>query len=68
MKRKTEPVVTLKNPVVIKLETSWVFTELPDDFEGTRKDAIQYFKEDIADNFGEFFDTRYVSHHLSVAK
>lgn len=56
----------LKKPVTIKLEASWIFSELPDDFEGSRRDAIDYFKNDLADNFGEFFDTRHVLQHLTV--
>lgn len=58
--------MNLEKPITIKLEASWIFSELPDDFEGTREDAIDYFKSDLVNNFGEFFDTRYVSQHLTI--
>ena len=57
----------IKKPIIVKLEVSWVFTELPDDFEGTRQEAIEYFKNDVSQNFSEFFDGDQVESHLTAS-
>ena len=67
MKQTIEMPMKLKKPIVVKLEVAWVFTELPDDFEGTRQEAIDYFKNDVSENFGEFFDGGRVESHLTAS-
>ena len=67
MKRTTEMSMKLKKPVVVKLEVAWFFTELPDDFEGTRQEAIEYFKNDVSQNFSEFFDGGEVESPLTAS-
>ena len=57
----------LKKPIVVRLEVSWVFTELPDDFEGTRREAIEYCKNDVSENFSEFFDVNQVENNLTAS-
>ena len=67
MKQTIEMSMKLKKPIVVKLQVSWVFTELPDDFEGTRQEAIEYFKNDVSQNFSEFFDSGRVEGHLTAS-
>jgi hypothetical protein len=57
----------IKKPVVVKLEVTWVFTELPDDFKGTRREAIEYCKNDVSENFSEFFDVNQVENNLTAS-
>jgi hypothetical protein len=67
MKQTIGMSMKLKKPIIVKLEVAWVFTELPDDFEGTRQEAIEYFKNDVSENFNEFFDGGQVESHLTAS-
>lgn len=57
----------IKKPIIVTLEVTWVFTELPDDFKGTRREAIEYCKNDVSENFSEFFDGARVEDHLTAS-
>jgi hypothetical protein len=57
----------IKKPIVVTLEVTWVFTELPDDFKGTRREAIEYCKNDVSENFSEFFDVNQVENNLTAS-
>ena len=44
-------------PIEITLKYTWTFDQrdhIPDDFSGTRKEAIEWLKEDVATNLSEY--------------
>ena len=45
-----------RKPIEITLKYTWIFdhTSIPDDFSGTRKEAIEWFKDDVATNLSEY--------------
>jgi hypothetical protein len=46
-----------RKPIEITLKYTWTFDQgdhLPDDFSGTRKEAIEWLKEDVATNLSEY--------------
>ena len=38
---------------------------LPPDFKGNREDAVEYLKEDLAENFALFANPRDIYHYIS---
>jgi hypothetical protein len=56
----------LKKPIEVKLEITWVFVELPDQFKGTRKEAFEYCKNYVLGNMGDFLDGIQIENHLTA--
>ena len=55
--RKKEDMKMKRKPIEITLKYTWTFDQrdhLPDDFSGTRKEAIRWFKDDVATNLSEY--------------
>jgi hypothetical protein len=55
-------------PIVLKVEVVYTFMpddSLPDDFDGTREDAVEYFKWDLAENFNLFANPQEIYHHIT---
>jgi hypothetical protein len=70
-----KPYITMKkskldkyNPITLKVEMSFTFLpddSLPPDFKGNREDAVEYLKEDLAENFALFANPRDIYHYIS---
>lgn len=61
----------MKGSVCIELRIGWSFTlkdHLPDDFSGTRLEAVQYLKEDIAQNLENYLTQSEILEKLKVKK
>ena len=61
----------MNGKVSIKLQMIWYFDlrdHLPDDFSGTRADAIKYLREDIAENLGNYLTFDEIMDHLKEIK
>jgi hypothetical protein len=51
----------LNKEVTIQVKLTYNFVPadfLPDDFEGTREDVVEWFRDDVADNFEQFVSKR----------
>lgn len=61
----------MNGEVSIELKMTWYFDlrdHLPDDFNGTRADAIKYLKDDIAENLGDYLTFDEIINHLKEVK
>jgi len=59
------------NPITLKFEMSFTFNpeeSLPPDFDGDREEAVEYLKEDLAENFNLFANPREIYHYISEEK
>jgi hypothetical protein len=58
-------------PITLKLELSYTFQpedHLPDDWDGTREDLVEWFRSDIADNLHSWINSRDIYDHLQEDK
>ena len=61
----------MNGTVKIQLKIGWSFSlrdHLPDDFSGTRAEAIKYLKDDIAENLGDYLTLDEIINNLKEVK
>jgi hypothetical protein len=62
---KTEK-LDLNKEVIIQVKLTYSFVpadHLPDDYDGTREDVVNYFREDIAQNFDQWVSANEIHEH-----
>jgi hypothetical protein len=62
---KTEK-LDLNKEVIIQVKLTYSFVpadHLPDDYGGTREDVVNYFREDIAENFDQWVSANEICEH-----
>ena len=55
-------------PIVLKVEVVYTFMpddSLPDDFDGTHDEAVEYLRWDLAENFTAFANPKDIYEHIT---
>jgi hypothetical protein len=68
MKTQEEQKLDRYEPITLKIEVVYTFMpddSLPEDFDGTREDAVEWFKSDLAENFNLFANPRDIYEHIT---